>query len=147
MTFSCSGQCSAYVIAAFYTVLWYIEQFYSGFDGGIVLNRDSTVFVSAQHETHFRYLGLQWRKGKTRWRFLYDFCVSYVIPIVYHYMYLFTNQMPISLKAFPSQFKFDEIMFCSHLEFLASDRYKILHMARQLRCRDMCKILLRCDAR
>ena len=42
---------------------------------------------------------------------------------------------------FPSEFKFDEDYFLASPKLYWSDRYEILHMARQLCCPGMCKIL------
>ena len=52
---------------------------------------------------------------------------------------------PVSLKVFPSQFKFDGNSISPWHRFHYGDRYKILYMARQLSCRGMCKNLLRSD--
>ena len=55
------------------------------------------------------------------------------------------NLGPVSLTAFPSQFKFDGNFVSLSSRFWYIDRYKILYMARQLCCRGMCKNLLRSD--
>ena len=41
---------------------------------------------------------------------------------------------------FPSSFKFDGNFILFSFKFCSSDRYEILHMARQLRCRGICNI-------